>query len=180
MRFLERQITHITIGVGCLVLILMVLQIVIDVLMRSAMGAGFPATSELVSKYYMVAVSFFPIAYAELRRRHVEATIFTDWLSPKGKSVIELFGYLISLAVYGALAWGSSLEAVAQTGRGAYVETGTELFYTWPSYWILPVSFGLMVLVLAMRVVVESANLLFNRASDLPPEAIEILINSEE
>ena len=138
--------------IGSAVLVLMALQIVIDVFMRNVVGAGFPATTDLVSKYYMVLVSFLPIAYAELQRRHVEASVFTDLMPQVTHRWIYLFGFVLSLVVYVLLAWGSFGEAMKQTDRGAYVEAGTVVFYTWPGYWILPVSFALMAVVLVLRI----------------------------
>ena len=73
MTLLHRFVGTATKLIGSVVLILMALQIVVDVFMRNLVGAGFPATTDLVSKYYMILVSFLPIAYAELQRRHVEA-----------------------------------------------------------------------------------------------------------
>lgn len=181
MKMLEKLVARLTLGIGSVLLILMVLQIVIDVLMRSVLGAGFPATSELVSKFYMVAVSFLPIAYAELRRRHIEASIFTDYLGPRGKLVVLLFGYLLSLLVYGALTWGTGIEAMAHTAKGSYVETGTHIFYTWPSYWILPFSFALMSLVLALRLVLGLDELLRNHVEEHPTDILNVtLAHSEE
>jgi Tripartite ATP-independent periplasmic transporters, DctQ component. len=83
MKFIEHAIERLTIIFGSAVLVMMVLQIVVDVSMRTFADKGLTATSELVSHYYMVMVSFLPVAYSELRRRHVEATIFTDYLNLK-------------------------------------------------------------------------------------------------
>jgi TRAP-type C4-dicarboxylate transport system permease small subunit len=180
MNTLEKLIARLTLGIGSVLLVLMVVQIVIDVLMRSTMGAGFPATSELVSKYYMVAVSFLPIAYAELRRRHIEASIFTDYLGPRGKLVVLLFGYVLSLLVYTALTWGTAVEALLNTEKGAYVETGTAIFYTWPSYWILPFSFALMSIVLLMRVISGFAELIQNRISAHSTDILNVTLAHNE
>lgn len=151
MHFADRFIAATTKWVGSAILILMALQIVIDVAMRNLVGAGFPATAELVSKYYMLAVSFLPIAYAELQRRHVEASIFTDMMPKWTHTPIYGLGFVLSLFVYGILAYGTFREAVSKTSRGAYVEAGTIDFYTWPGTWILPVCFGLMFIVVLMR-----------------------------
>lgn len=132
-------------------MVLMALQIVIDVFMRNVLGAGFPATAELVSKYYMIAVSFLPIAFAELQRRHVEATIFTDMMPSWTRNIVFFIGFFLSLVMYTLLFYGTAKEAFVQTGRRAYVEAGTMDFVTWPGYWILPVCFGLMALVLILR-----------------------------
>lgn len=153
MRAIENFISKMTVIVGGTILFLMMMQIMIDVFLRQFAGAGFPATAELVSKYYMVAVSFLPIAFTELKRRQVEATIISDMLPARLKPFLLFFGFLLSLFIYGLLGWGTGVEAIRHTTQGAYVETGTLIFYTWPSYWILPVSFGLMALVLLMRII---------------------------
>lgn len=151
MLFADRFIASTTKWVGSAILMLMALQIVIDVAMRNLVGAGFPATAELVSKYYMLAVSFLPIAYAELQRRHVEASIFTDMMPKWTHGPIYGLGFVLSAFVYGILAWGTASEALIQTRRGAYVEAGAMDFYTWPGAWILPFCFVLMLIVVLLR-----------------------------
>lgn len=137
--------------IGSAVLCLMAVQIVVDVAMRNLLGAGFPATSELVSKYFMLVVSFLPVAYAELERRHIEASVFTDMMPSSTRPAINLLGFSLSFLAYLFLTYGTAAEAARQTSRKAYVETGLMDFYTWPGYWILPICFGLMTVVLAMR-----------------------------
>ncbi len=181
MEHLNRLIERLTVWIGSLILILMVIQIVVDVSMRTLLGAGLPATSELVSNYYMVLVSFLPIAYSEVRRRHVEATIFTDHLRPKLKLVVELLGFILATIVFTLLFWGTLVEAIAQTGKGAYVESGVTMFYTWPSYWVLPVSFGLMVLVLVFRVIATVTELASGHNDDHinDPDMISVTLAEE-
>lgn len=153
MEFVDRLVGPATRWVGSAVLVLMALQILVDVVMRNTVGAGFPATADVVSKYYMIVVSFLPVAYAELQRRHVEASIFTDMLPKPMHSAIYFIGFLLSAVVYVLLAWGTATEALSQTRRGAYVEAGTLHFLTWPAYWILPICFSLMVLVVLVRLI---------------------------
>lgn len=153
MEFLNKWISRCSIAVLSLVLIAMMLQVVVDVFMRSFIGAGFPGTADLVGRYYMVALSFMPLALTQIMRRHIEATIFTDGFKGTARNAIALMGVAISLFVFCLMAYGSTLEAMRQTSRGAYVEAGTIHFLTWPSYWIPPVAFGLMALVLATNVI---------------------------
>ncbi|EPX85458.1 TRAP transporter small permease [Salipiger mucosus] len=153
MRFIETWIGRISAALASLVLLAMMLQIVVDVFMRSFLGAGFPATADLVSRYYMVAISFLPLALTELHRRHIEATIFTDRLRGRARQAVGYLGFAVALAVFVPMTWGTAREALTQTARGAYVEVGTTVFPTWPSYWILPLSFGLICVVLAFRLI---------------------------
>lgn len=138
---------------GGIVLLLMMFQVVADVFMRAFMGAGFPATPDIVSKYYMVAISVLPMALTELDRRHIEATIFTQKLRGKTLSAVLLFGFLLFGAVLVILFYGSTLEAISKTQRGTYVEAGLMRVVTWPSYWILPFSFGLALIVIVIRII---------------------------
>lgn len=153
MDAIERAVARISALVGSVVLLAMMLQITVDVFMRNFVGAGFPATADIVSRYYMVAVSFLPLAMTQVADRHIEATIFTDRLRGPARQGVLALGTLAGLAVFALLAWGTGSEAARQTARGAYVEAGILHFPTWPSYWIVPVSAVLMLVVLAIRLV---------------------------
>jgi len=153
MKSIKLFIAGATKWIGSIVLVMMALQIVVDVLMRNMVGAGLPATTELVSRYYMLAVSFVPVAYAEIQRRHVEASIFTDMMPKKLHAPIYFVGFALSLVVYVLMTWGTAKEAMVQTSRGAFIEAGSMMFPTWPSYWILPLGFALMSIVLVLRII---------------------------
>lgn len=148
----ETAIARSSMVIGGLVLLAMMLQVVVDVFMRALIGAGFPATPDLVGKYYMVAVSVLPLALTEIKRRHIEATVFTQGLTGPALKTVQLAGFLVFGAVLAVLVYGSGSEAIRQMARGAYIEAGTIRFVTWPSYWILPVSFGLALVVIAIRI----------------------------
>lgn len=151
MRRLATWVERISLILASVVLLAMMMQIVIDVIMRSTLGSGFPATAELVSRYYMVAISLLPLAVTELHRRHIEATIFTDALRGWPRQIVAWLGIAIATAVFALMAYVAFGEAAKQTGRGTYVEVGTTVFQTWPSYWIPFVSFTLIGVVLVIR-----------------------------
>ncbi|WP_095587420.1 TRAP transporter small permease [Actibacterium ureilyticum] len=152
MKTFENWIDRISIACVSVALLAMMLQIVIDVFMRSLLGSGFPSTADLVSRYYMVAISLLPLAVTEIHRRHIEATIFTDALRGGWRQAVAWLGIGIGLCVFGLMAYATFGEAMKQTTRGAYVEVGTTVFQTWPSYWIPALSFALMTVVLLLRV----------------------------
>ncbi|NVO25662.1 TRAP transporter small permease [Donghicola mangrovi] len=151
MELIEKWVGRISAVLASAVLLAMMLQIVVDVFMRTFVGAGIPATADLVSRYWMVAISFVPLAMTEIHRRHIEATIFTEKLSGMPQKIIAGFGFVVGLLVFLLLTWGTAAEAMKQTARGAYVQVGVTEFSTWLSYWILPVAFGLMCLILVIR-----------------------------
>jgi len=153
MQAVERWISRISVVFASLILLAMMLQVVADVAMRKILGTGFPATADIVGRYYMVAVSFLPLAMTEIGQRHIAATIFTDYLTGAARKAVQMLGLGLGLGVFGLLAWGSGAEALRQTAHGAYVEAGLINVPTWPSYWIPVVSFLLMEAAMVLRVV---------------------------
>lgn len=153
LKAIETAVARFSMVMGSIVLILMMLQVVLDVFMRAFLGAGFPATPDLVGKYYMVAVSVLPLALTEIKRRHIEATIFTQGLTGGPLKAVQLFGFAVFGAVLAVLLYGSTLEAISKTARGAYIEAGTIHFVTWPSFWILPFSFAMALIVIVIRII---------------------------
>lgn len=153
LELIKRWVAGFSIALGILVLMLMMLQVVIDVFMRNLLGAGFPATTDLVGRYYMVAVSVLPLALTEIERRHIEATIFTQKLGAGAARGLLLFGFVMFAMILAVMTWGTTGEALRHTANGAYIEAGSIRFITWPSYWILPISFGLALLIMLIRIV---------------------------
>jgi TRAP-type C4-dicarboxylate transport system permease small subunit len=151
MNAVSRLISRFTVIAGGAALILMMVQIAADVLVRTFLGHSITGTVEIVSHYYMIGVSFLPIAYAELNGRHIEATVFTDLMPVPAQHGLRVVALLVSLVVYGLLTYGTAIEAMKKTAIGAVIESGTLQVLVWPSYWILPVSFALMCIVLVMR-----------------------------
>lgn len=170
MNGIVRAIGHGASLLGAAALLLMGLQITVDVLGRNLAGQAIPATADLVGKYYMVAVSFVPLALTQIHRRHIEATIFTDRMSGAPRRIVGVLGVAIAIAVFALMTWGTALEAIKNTARRSYVEAGLIHVPTWPSYWILPLSFALMVLVLALQLPAA----LSGHAPATPPAQTEV------
>lgn len=179
MELIERWVGRISAVLASCVLLAMMLQIVADVLMRTFVGAGIPATADLVSRYWMVAISFLPVAMTEIHRRHIEATIFTDKLTGRPRRVVAGLGFVVAICVFAALTWGTFNEALRQTAKGAYVQVGVSEFTTWPSYWILPLAFGLMCLILLIRLI-ELGTGRFEIARDEPLEEIQAVTGASQ
>jgi len=151
MHRFEQLVSAATMVLGGIILAVMMLQIVVDVAMRQVLGAGFPATPDLVGKYYMVALAVFPIAFTEVKRRHIEATIFTDQLPSRMRNWFGVPGFFLSAFAFGLLTYAGTIEALRETKKGAYIEAGLINVLTWPSYWLLPIAFGLMTVICVIR-----------------------------
>jgi TRAP-type C4-dicarboxylate transport system permease small subunit len=145
------RILKATITVACALIIgLMICQISLDAAFRTVFSAPLPATIEVVSNYYMVALSFLPIALVQRQGRNIEASFVYDGLPRPFQKLADGLTRLLSLGIYSVLAWQTGLDALTKTRINAYVVAGTTELPIWPCYWILPVSFGLLVIALAV------------------------------
>ena len=152
---ITRLIRHASMAVASVILIAMMLLVALDVSLRSFFGAGFPATAEIVSRYFMVAISLLPLALTQIEDRHIEVSIFTDRLGPRARKINTIFCLTLSLIAFALMGWFTLGEALHMTQLRAYVEAGTLIVPTWPSYWIPPISAALMVLVLALQILAQ-------------------------
>lgn len=158
----DRALSGVTVAICFLLITLMMLQISLDALLRNAFGRPFTGTVEIVSNYYMVGLSFLPIALAQRKGRQIEASFLFHVMPNWAQQASLLIGRLLGIALYGIMAWLSFLDAMAKTRIGAFAEAGTTSIPIWPCYWILPISFALMVVALALPPRFQDASLTTN------------------
>src|SRR5690606_19973631 len=117
-KFLERLILFTTVIAGAAIA-LMMLQVSLDVLLRFTVGKGLPGTLTIVSDYYMVIAAFVPLAYAELRKAHIQMELVTDLLPPRLSHRLQGWMLLPTALVVGLLTWRGLEEALKQHAIGA-------------------------------------------------------------
>jgi hypothetical protein len=133
-------------------LVLMMLHISMDVVSNLVFNQPVPLTNAIVTQYYMIAVAFLPLAAAEIRRSHISVDLLVNNFAPLPKLWVDLLMQLISLSVCSALVMQSWQLALEKLERDAYLMEQTSRFTIWPSYFIVPIGFGLMVLLMLVRV----------------------------
>ncbi|MBN8291188.1 TRAP transporter small permease [Rhodobacter sp. NTK016B] len=136
--------------VGILLLTLMIVQITVDVILRSAFHGALPGTVEIVSNYYMVGLSFLPIVLAERQGRQISASFLYSHLPRFAQIVAELIARALGVVIFGLLTWRSLVEAMAKTRIGAFALSGSDRITIWPAYWVLPVAFALVTIALLL------------------------------
>lgn len=164
--FTRKLVERSIVLVGGTALISMTLLILMDVLARILLRSGIPFTAEIVSTYLMVGVSFIPIALAEFYRRHIVATVLVDRFPEILQRWFVNIADLLSLIIYGLIAYQTMIVAIAHTNRRTFIEVGTRQFETWLSYWILPLAFSIMALLLMFRFITGSLELRFSSNED--------------
>lgn len=148
------RITSAKMYFGGILLVLMMLHMTADVFMKYFFNAPITGTVETVAFYYMVGVVFLPLSFIELKGRHIAVDLLVQRLSDTGQRICLGIALLLSCIFFTMMAWQSSIDAWRAMGVGEIVMGPTELVI-WPSRFILPVSFGFVATVSAVRLLIE-------------------------
>ncbi len=138
--------------IAALGLVAMMLHISLDILSSLIFNAPIAITSAIVTNYYMIAVAFLPILAAEYRGSHISVRLATDRLPARLRRLVELLVMVMTAGVYGLLTLQSWQQAMEKLEISAFVIEQTSKIYVWPSYFMLPLAFGAMTLLLALKV----------------------------
>lgn len=136
---------------GGIVILMLMLHICADVAGKYFFNKPITGTLEIVSRYYMVACVFLPLAFVQIQRQHLTVEMFTMRMSKRRVAALDgavAFAGLIYVALLAYLVYGHAVSATRDN------EILSLTFYdlpAWPSRWILPVSFGLFSLVLVVQ-----------------------------
>ncbi len=139
--------------VAALAVALMMLHIAVDVAIKMVFSTPLPGTIAIVSNYYMVAVVFIPLAFAEKRDAHISVEIVTDHFPRSVRRWLEAASRIFSVGVYGLLVMRGFMEAERKRDVGTFIVEQGHRIDTWPAYYLLPLGAGLMALVLAWKLV---------------------------
>ncbi len=154
MKILGRIISSLVIAstmLGAVALILMMLQIVADVVFKNIFSWPLPLTSIFVANYYMVIVAFLPLALAEKLSRHISVELLFQHFSSTWKRWVGGCICLFAGVVSAGVAWQLWWEALKRFRAGTFIVEQSISMPTWPSYFVLPIGFGLLALVLFYR-----------------------------
>lgn len=176
LRKFTRGVTDALGLIASLVVILLVGHVTLDVIMRNVFGAPLNGTIEIVSIGYMIAICFLPLALADRRDAHISVEVLTELMPARVVRALIMIGLALSIIVIGALCWRTWGEAMTQMRKGSVmVVAGREPMPTWPSYFILPVGFGLSALVCAVKLLGMFAGRPLEADEDDLPAGMELL-----
>jgi len=161
---------------GGSLVILLILHVSLDVVMRNVFGTPLVGTIEIVSIIYMIGICFLPLALADERDAHISVEVLTELMPRRVVHVLLIIGTVLAIIVMGALCWRTWAEAMTQMRKGAVMITsGKEPMLTWPSYYILPVGFGLSFIVLGYKLLCLLTGRDFGPAADDLPAGMELV-----
>ncbi|HEV7346575.1 MAG TPA: TRAP transporter small permease [Devosia sp.] len=157
---LDRLVVRLTSGLallGAVGVVAMLIHITAYVLSRNLLATPIPATVEIVSHYYMIAIAFLPVAWAERRGEMISVEIFSPLLVGRIGRINAIFVALVTCGAYLALTYTTWIVAMREFTARSYVISLSVAIPVWPSYFVLPVSFALAALIALYRGFVPAA-----------------------
>jgi TRAP-type C4-dicarboxylate transport system permease small subunit len=137
--------------IGAIAILALMTHIMSDVVLRNTINQPVPATYEIVTNYYMVALAFIPLAWLERSGGMVTVEVIDSFLSPRAIWLSDKFVALISTAIYGTLAWVTFEASLKAFDAGTFVLAQNIPIPTWPAYLLPPIGFFLAALVTLTR-----------------------------
>jgi len=104
-------LSHLSLFVAGLSLVLMMLVITVEVFLRSIFRLSFSGTLELVG-VFLVLTFFGGMPYTELMRRHVRVDILVDRFSYSAGKIITASADLVAIGIISILSWQSAVQAI--------------------------------------------------------------------
>jgi len=96
-----------------------------------------------LNQLLMVVIAFFGFAYAQTIKYHVRMTLMSNRLSYRVQCVLDIFVYIIAIALFVFLTYSTS-KAAAQSWRVHEYVMGTISFPIYPFKTVIPVGTGLL------------------------------------
>jgi TRAP-type C4-dicarboxylate transport system permease small subunit len=132
-------------------LVLMMIHISADVVATLVLGAPLALTNTIVTHYYMIAIAYLPLAAGELRSSHISVDLVVNRMPVGLQSVVNVLMQTLTMAVYFVLAVQAWQVAMEKLGRDAFLMEQTTRVSIWLSFFIIPVGFGLIGILIAVR-----------------------------
>lgn len=168
-----RWVDRALLALAATALLAMMLHISADIAAGLLWNAPFGTTSAIVTQYYMIAVAYLPVLAAERRGAHIGITLITDLLPRAVQRGLRLVVVLVMTCAYAMLTLQSWEQAMSKLAIGAYMTEQTSRIEVWQSFFLIPVGFGAMTLLMALK----SALLLAGRD---PAEANALLAGGRD
>jgi TRAP-type C4-dicarboxylate transport system permease small subunit len=132
---------------------LMMLHIAADIVGKTVFHQPMTATLEIVAWYYMVATVFLPVAYIQLKKKHLMVELFTRNMSPRNLAKLEGFIAVLGAVYVGILFWLTLEQAITSTLDGELQDVTYFDLPVWPSRWCLPIAVGAMTIIMVLQAI---------------------------
>ncbi|GIX15364.1 MAG: C4-dicarboxylate ABC transporter substrate-binding protein [Paracoccaceae bacterium] len=156
MKTLERGLGALATALGWIAaaaVVMMMLHVVADVFMREVFNRPIVGTVEISAFYYMVILSFLPLAAITRERGHIIVELFTGWMSLRGRTALDGLVAVVTFAYVATFTWKALEMAVEKTAIREAKEAGIGFVEIWPSRWVVVAGFGFMAIYVLIHLV---------------------------
>lgn len=169
-------ISNILLAVAGLAITVMMIHVGADIVAKAVFNRPIVATLEIVAWYYMVATVFLPVAYIQVRKKHLLVELFTRNMSPARLALLEGVVAVLTFVYVTTLAYLTFEHAVETTIAGEVQDATFFDLPTWPARWLLPIAFGTMALVLILQAVRDLTYGITGRGAPTPQPKGEMVV----
>ncbi|MEW5423552.1 TRAP transporter small permease [Amorphus sp. 3PC139-8] len=156
-----------SIAIGSIMLI-----VVWDVIMRYAFSAPLGWSYELIAAYLVVAAFFFALSDTLHHHGHVAIDLFQPLIPHRTRHLLLALGYAAATVVLALIAWQAWLRLESAWAADSRLST-TMPWPTWPTYAIVVVGTGLVMLRSILRVFGHLASCISGHdLVELPPPPV--------
>lgn len=121
-------------AVSCLALML---HVIADVVGRQLFNSPIKGTLDVTSDWWMVALVFLALGYAQQQREHVRATVVPEILPERWKRIIEVFATALLMLLALAIAYYGFREALDSRAINESSEDVRSI-PIWPPKFLIP------------------------------------------
>ena len=138
--------------IGGLAILTLMVHVFADVVLRNLINQPVPATYEIVTHYYMVALAFVPLAWLERSGGMITVEVTGSLMGPRATWISDKVVAVISTVIYGGLAWVTFEASLDTFAKGTFVMAQSLSIPTWPAYFLPPLGFFLAATVTVTRI----------------------------
>jgi TRAP-type C4-dicarboxylate transport system permease small subunit len=124
------------------VMFIMMLHITANALLRTFANAPIASTLELTEYWYMPVIVFVGFIAAQMRKEHVKADFIYNFLPHSMRPYVLGAGYVLVTLVSAGFAWFGLGEALIAFDVRRLA--GASELPAWPTYFLAPLSFGVL------------------------------------
>lgn len=136
------------------IIFLTMLLISVDVVMRYVFNSPIPGVYNIV-ELLMIGIVFLAIAHVQSLREHVKVDFFTEWLSKRAQTALDIFGHLVGLFIFSIVTWQGAKLAWRSWVENDYSMGIVQVPY-WPGKWAFTIGIALLCLRLITQIVSDS------------------------
>jgi len=135
---LIRLVGNVLAGISVLLMLAMVIHVTGSITLRWLTGRDLPLTMEMTTYYYMVGMTFLPLAFIDMKNAHIRADFFGSFIQTRFFSWWEVIIQACMALFFAFLTWRTWLNAVERMGIGETIQTTSGEIIIWPARWMVP------------------------------------------